>query len=131
MRVDKWCQEDWEVRHLAARARRLQMLGPSHHMGSSNIDEYSERWVQLEEERRRREDLEARLEAQSQRAEAERQRAEAERQRLEAAERQRQQQMLEWYNWMNGMAQQMGQSPPPPPMMQFTPPVIPPPTYSP
>ncbi|CAN6309911.1 unnamed protein product, partial [Urochloa humidicola] len=57
--------------------------------------------------------------------------AEAERQRLEEAERQRQQQMLAWYNWMNGVAQQMGQSPPPPPMMPFGPPVISPPAYSP
>ncbi|CAO2144268.1 unnamed protein product [Urochloa humidicola] len=44
MRVDKWCQADWEKRHLAARTRRLQMPGPSHHMGSSNIDEFRERW---------------------------------------------------------------------------------------
>ncbi|CAO2147180.1 unnamed protein product, partial [Urochloa humidicola] len=33
-----------EKRHLAARTRRLQMPGPSHHMGSSNIDEFRERW---------------------------------------------------------------------------------------
>ncbi|CAN6357087.1 unnamed protein product, partial [Urochloa humidicola] len=80
--------------------------------------------AQLEEERKRREELEARLEAQ-------RQLAEAERLRAVEAERQRQQQMIDWYNWMNGVAQQMGQTPPPPPMME--PPVMPPPppTYSP
>ncbi|CAN6372697.1 unnamed protein product, partial [Urochloa humidicola] len=77
--------------------------------------------AQLEEERKRREDLEARLAAEQQRAEEERRRAEAERLRQEEAERLRQQQMMDWYNWMNGMAQRMGQSPPPapPPMLQF------------
>ncbi|CAO2164416.1 unnamed protein product, partial [Urochloa humidicola] len=44
MRVDRWCEAGWEAKHLAARDRRLQMPGPSHHMGSSNIEEFSERW---------------------------------------------------------------------------------------
>jgi len=82
---------------------------------------------QLAEEKRRREELEARLEAQVQQAAA----AELARQQaVEAAERARNQHMMDWYEWMNSMAQRMGQSPLPRPNLAAFPPA-PPPSYSP
>jgi len=69
--------------------------------------------AQLEEERKKREALEAIVEAQ--------------RLQAERAERLREQQIADWSTWMKNMAAQMGQTPPP---MTFAP-AIPPATFSP
>ncbi|TVU49921.1 hypothetical protein EJB05_01263, partial [Eragrostis curvula] len=42
--VDKWCAEDWAVRHEACRQRRLLMQGPSHHQGSLSLNEYAAKY---------------------------------------------------------------------------------------
>lgn len=78
--------------------------------------------AQLEEERRKREEMEARWQAE--RAEQLRQ------QQAEEAERVRQQQMQDWHKWLSGVAQDMGR--PPPPFAPVPPPVAPhPASYSP
>jgi len=43
--VDKWFDPEWQALHDAGLQRRLLMLGPAHHQGSLNNDEYRARWV--------------------------------------------------------------------------------------